>query len=500
MLFKRNRDFFEVLLYLIIAVVLVYYVPAPLNKILFLMVLPMAWRTKKDYLWLVFFFIVEDIPGGLFSGGLVGDPYRLPIYTILPGISFTIRELYLILLLVKALYKPVYKQNLQKNYFSKDLSLLGYYLIFLLVISTLLGMTFEGYRNFYKLCINLTLFISVPSVLRTRDIFFRFLKMLFPFAIIAIILQVYSLTFGQQLIAVFKPGVLTTQGVLFGSGNKEEWQRPIEMAHVLLVCFVGSLFFLSKRNNSFKPGYLVTINILSFLGIFLTGTRSWFLALAGVYLYYFMTKINQISIGFIKKIFVASAILIGISFIPVINNQIGNAWSRLSTLEKVGEGDITAGGTSSRYNVRAPRVIEGFLASTIVVGAGFSKHYYQYQDGHVGYHNMLLNVGLAGMVLFAIIIVKALYFPYILSRVKNLPSQSKHELKESSLLLIAILIINTGTQTLGYTPDGNNRFLLMVLALTFINQAINSAFKDNQKDYISGRIFKFNKGELNNSK
>jgi len=475
MLFKRNKEFFEILLYLTVAVVLIYFIPAPFNKILFLGVLPLAWRTKRDYLWLAFFFVVEDMPGGLFSGGLVGDPYRLPIYNLMPDISFTIREIYLLLLLIKVLFKPVYKQNLQKNYFKKELSLLGYYLFALLIISTFMGMTFEGYKKFYKLCLNLTLFISVPMIFYNRDYFVKFLNILFPFAIIALLFQVYSLTFGQQLIAVLKPGVSSVQGVLSGSGSAEGWQRPIEMVHVLLVCFTGSLFFLNKGNKIFKPRYLIIINLVSFLAIFLTGTRTWFLALIVVYLYFFLTRLQQLSTGFIRYIFIISALIIGIGFVPVMRDQIFNAWDRLSTLEDFAEGDITAGGTLSRFDVRGPRVMEGFRASTIISGAGFSKLYYEYQDGHVGYQNMLLNAGIIGMFLFAILILKAFFLPYNLSKSNFLSDQSKHELRASILLLIGLLVLNTGTQTLGYTPDGANRYLLMVLALTFINQAINSA-------------------------
>jgi hypothetical protein len=410
MLFKRNKDFFELLLYLMAAVVLIYYIPAPFNKILFLGVLPLAWRTKRDYLWLAFFFILEDMPGGLFSGGLVGDPYRLPIYNLVPNISFTIREIYLLLLLIKVLFKSVYKQNLQKNYFKKELSLLGYYLIVLLFISTFLGMTFEGYKGFYKICLNLTLFISVPMIFYKRYYFVKFLSILFPFAFIALLFQIYSLTFGQQLIAILKPGVSSVQGVLSGTGRAIEWQRPIEMVHVLLVCFTGSLFFLHKGNKNFKSGYLITINLLSFLSIFLTGTRTWFLALIVVYLYFFMSRLQQISSVFIKNIFIVSAIAIVIGFIPLIQDQIFNAWDRLSTLENFAEGDITAGGTVSRFDVRGPRVMEGFRESTIITGAGFSKIFYKYQDGHVGYQNMLLNTGIIGMLLFALLFLKAFFF------------------------------------------------------------------------------------------
>jgi O-antigen ligase len=478
MVFNRNKEFIELLLYLLVAIVLVYLIPAPVNKVIFLGFLPIIWKTKRDYLWLVFFFILEDIPGGLFSGGLANDPYRLPLYTIMPGISFSIREIYLMLLFIKVLIKPEYRQKLQKNYFSKELSLTGYYLILLLFISALLGMTFDGYKDFYKLCISLTLFISIPAILRNRENLMKFLNILFPFAIIAILLQVYSLSYGQQLIAVFKPSASIIQGILSGSESTEQWQRPIEMAHVLLVCFTGSLVFLNKGERFFKPGYLVVINLLSFLGIFLTGTRTWFLALIILYIYFFLTRMKQMSAGSIRRIIIASVIIIGISFIPVIRNQTSNAWNRLSTLEKFAEGDITAGGTSSRFDVRAPKVMEGFKSSTIIVGAGFSELFYQYRDGHVGYNNILLNAGIIGMILFMGIIAKALFLPYKFSKSKILSIHSKNELRASILLLVALLVINIGSQMIGYTPEGSNRFLLMVLALTFINQAINKAMDE----------------------
>lgn len=474
MFFKKNKNFFELLLYLIIAVILVYFISSPLNKILFLGLLPLVWKTKRDYIWLVFFFIVEDIPGGLFSGGLANDPYRFPIYTIVQGISFSLRELYLILLIVKVLVKPEYRQTLGKNYFRKELSVLGYYLIFLLFISVLIGMDYTGFRNFYKICINLTLFVSIPLILKSREDFIRFLNVLFPFAIIAILLQVYSLIYGQQLVALFKPGVTVVQSVLSSSGQTEEWQRPIEMVHVLLVCFTGSLFFLNKGENVFKTWYLLTINILSFLGIFMTGTRSWFISLIVIYVYFFISRLNQISIGLFRKTVFTFLIIIVISFIPVIKNQILTAWDRLSTVEKIAEGDITAGGTAKRFNVRAPRVMEGFRKSTILTGAGFSKLYYKYADGHVGYHNMLLNIGIIGMLLFLYIIGKAFILPYNLSKSKLIPVHLKNDLRASYLLLLALMVINIGTQTLGYTPDGANRYVLMVLAFSFINQAINS--------------------------
>jgi hypothetical protein len=481
MFFKSTKDFWALLFFLFIAFLLVYFVPTSFNKILFLGVLPLIWRTKKDYFWLAFFFIVDDIPGGLFSGGLADDPYRLPLYTIASGISFSLRELYLILLFIKVLVKPEYRQSFQKNYFSKELLILFYYFLFLLFISILIGMTLNEFRNFYKISINLTLFVSVPLILKNRQNFLYFLRAIFPFAIIAILLQIYSLVYGHQLVAIFEPGITSVQGVLTGNNSIEHWQRPIEMVHVLLVCFCGTLFLINREEKYFKTGYLIIINILSFLGIFITGTRSWFLALTALYIFFFIMRFSQLSAVSLKRIFLIIALIAIISQVSVIKNQILNAWNRLSTIEKVAEGDITAGGTASRFDVRAPRVMEGFKESTIIAGAGFSKLYYEYADGHVGYHNMLLNAGITGMLLFFIIIAKAFILPYNLSKSKHISVQSKNELKASFLLLLALLIINTGTQTLGYEPWGNNRYLLMVFSLIFINQAVNNAMIEKYK-------------------
>jgi hypothetical protein len=475
---SKNKEFFGVISYLIISIILVYYIPAPANKLIFLLALPLAWISKKDYLWLVFFFVLEDTPGGLFSGGWASDAYRLPIYTIATNISFTIRELYLFLIFVKVLYKDEYKNGIQTNFFSRELKLAGYYLFFLLIISTLIGMSINAYRDFYKICIGLTLFVSVPKILSDRSHFISFFRILFPFALIAILLQIYSLTTGQQLIALFKPGVTSIQGIVNATGEPGKWQRPIEMIHVLLACFTGSLFMLNKKPKEFKPAYLITINLLSFLGIFLTGTRSWFIALIVLYIFLLISWINHLSYSFIRNLLVAFFLIIAVTMVPVINRQISGAWDRLSTLEKITEGDITAGGTSSRFDIRAPRVMEGFNKSTLISGAGFTQLYYNYCDGHIGYHNMLLNSGIIGMLIFGLILFKALYVPFDLSLSRKLSLQSRYELRASCLLVISLIVINTGTQMLGYTLDSSNRFFLMTLALVFINQAANSALKE----------------------
>lgn len=464
---KRSYiEFFELILYLILAAILVYYVPTPLNKILFIGLIVIAWRSKRDYLWVTFFFVINDTPAGLFSGGERTDMYRLPLYTFAAGASITVTELYLLLLLLKVKVRKLEKPGV---FFSKDLRNLAVYFIILSAVSIILGMSFDGFRQLWRMTINLTLFYTIFFVINSSETLVRFLRVIFPFAILALSAQFYSLVSGHQLITLFKPDVISVQGVL--AVAEGAWARPIEMPHVLLVCFTGSLYLLGQKKAEFSSGYLVIINIISFISIFLTGTRSWFIAFSSVYVLYFVIMRKQIAKQTVVAGFGFAFIFVLLRFTPVLDNQFHNAWSRLETIERFIEGDITAGGTAMRFDQRSPRVMKGFNSSTILFGAGFSDHYLEYADGHVGYHNLLLNTGILGVLLFISLLVK------ILLKSVSQKKKSRQPFALLSLLpLIALLILNTGVQVIGYTTElvriVSQGYALAIVAIAY-NEALN---------------------------
>lgn len=470
------NEFLEILFYLLIAFMLVYFINVRLNRFLFLLFLPMIWKSRRDYLWLVFFFIIMERPGGLFSGGLRDDPFRLPLYSFAPGLSIAFHELLVLLLFLKTLLNKERRNYYFYSFFSKYLKILLILYLTLVLISPLLGMSITSLVNVIKLSISLTLFYSVLRILNSEEKIIKFLRLMFLFVFVALALQIYGLINGEQLIALVKPGVTVTQGILDISGKQQGWIRPIEMGHAMLITFAGTLWLLSKGYSGFKKPYLLLINLLSFLVIFLTGTRSWIIAFGAGYLLFFLFMGGKAPKFLTRSFFTIVLLVIIINVIPVINRQIKNSWSRIITVEKVIEGDITGGGTISRYDVRAPRVMEGFISSSVIFGAGFSDHFYRYADGHVGYHNILLNTGIAGILLIFFVIVKVIRYPFIfIEKYKFLNNQF---LKTSIIPLVILLLINNGTQMIGFTPDGINRIVLMVYALILIDMAVKLSIQE----------------------
>jgi hypothetical protein len=467
---KKLPEFLELFIYLIAAFILVYYVDFRLNRWLFLIYLPIIWYSKRDYLWISFFFILMEMPGGLFSGGMKDDPYRLPIYSIAPGFSFAFHELIIILFFFKSIFKRRITGNYNPPYFKKEMKLLFWLYIILVLISPLLGMSRDSMSNVFKLSISLTLFYSLFRLINTEEQLFNFMKMLFPFVFVALGLQVFGLLTGNQFISLFKPGVSVVQGSYNFTTKNNQWIRPIEMGHTMFITFTGSLLLIMSQRQYIKKLYLVFINLISFLVILMSGTRSWFIAFCFGYVLFFLIAGIKTPKMIINSIIILLIVLFSVKGIPVIDKQVKNALNRFATIEKVAGGDITGGGTISRYDIRGPRVIEGFISSTIVLGSGFSDHFFKYSDGHVGYHNMLLNAGIAGFLIFLYTIWKMLRYPFKITA--KYCYLNKKFIRATIIPLIILLIINTGTQTIGFTPDGVNRIILMVFSLLMIDLVV----------------------------
>lgn len=465
-------EFIELLFYLLIAFLLVYFVSPRVNRIIFLLLLPIIWFSKRDYFWIGFFFIMMEYPGGLFSGGLKDDPYRLPIYNLGPGVSFTINELFILLLLLKSFFVKRIVRNYSPPLFRKELKLLFWLYIGLILISPVIGMNTDAMSNVFKLSISLTLFYSIFHLINSQERLIKFLKIIFPFTFVAIAFQIYGLIYGEQLIAMVKPGVNVVQGS-YDSDYPGGWIRPIELGNAMLITFSGSLLLLITRQEIFSKRYLILINLISFLVILMSGTRSWFIAFCSGYVLFIFMAGKKIPKLLINSIVVILIVIFSIREFSVVNRQVKNAFSRIMTIEKVIEGDITGGGTISRYNVRAPKVMQGFYSSTIILGAGFSDHFYEYSDGHVGYQNILLNVGIAGFLIFIYVILKILWIPFKITG--KVCRDNKTYIRISVLTLIILLIVNTGTQTIGFTPDGINRIILMSLSLILIDLAVKKS-------------------------
>jgi len=462
-LYRQFDLFFQLLFLLVLSAILVYYTPASINRIIFLLFFIPVWYSKKDFFWFAFVLILIEAPGGLFSGGLVGDQYRLPIYNLFPKVSFSFQEVYLVIILLKGIIK---KQGFSYRSFTyrNQYSVLGILLVSLLIVSLLLGISLSSMRNVYKTMISISLYISTLFVFKNEEDIINFFKTIFPFAFLAIILQLYGMLNQQQLVAVFNPLISTPQGVLTG-----DEMRPIELAVVVLFCFFGSLLYLGDKRKTFSDKYLLFVNIISYISILLTATRSWFLGFTIIYLFYFYLNLKGLGNKVTSFVTAIGFFLIIIFMIPQIRNQINVASKRLLTIEQLASGDQTAGGTLNRITVRGPRVMDGFKNSTIILGAGFSDLYYEYTDGHVGFQNILLNSGVIGFVVLFSFATTLFFTPLRILKKLNYRSDLSHILRNTPLLVPAVLTINSGTQFWGFGVGEMQRVMLLAFYISVSN-------------------------------
>ena len=461
--FSQFKFFFKLLFLIALSAFCVYYIPAQFNRLLFLLLLIPIWKSKNDFFWFAFILILIETPGGLFSGGTAGDPYRLPLYTLFPKVSFGFQEIYFILILLKGLIK---KQGYLYRSFTyrKQYSILGILLILLIIMSLMLGMSFDSLRNTYKSIISISLYVSTIFVFKNEEDIINFFKTIFPFAFIAIILQLYWMAYNQQLFALFKPGITITQGELSG-----ELKRPIELGVVLLFCFFGSFLYSGNKARPFSNVYLLVINITCFISILMAATRSWFLGFTITYFFYFYLNYKKLGKNVIAVVIALGFFLIIIFMIPQIRTQVNAASKRLATIEELAAGDLTAGGTLSRLTERGPRVMEGFKTSTIILGAGYSDLYFEYADGHVGFQNILLQSGIIGFTIIISFALTLFFTPLRIIKKFSYRVDLRPILRNLPLLIPAVLTINSGTQFWGYGIDTSR---VMLLAFYFTVSSI----------------------------
>jgi hypothetical protein len=86
------------------SVVAVYYAPSIVNPLYFLGIVVLFWRSKHNYFWFMFFFIIINTPANLFFETSAGAAKRLPLYNFLPGLSLSVFDLFILVSLAKVYF------------------------------------------------------------------------------------------------------------------------------------------------------------------------------------------------------------------------------------------------------------------------------------------------------------------------------------------------------------------------------------------------------------
>jgi O-antigen ligase len=147
---------------------------------------------------------------------------------------------------------------------------------------------------------------------------------------------------------------------------------------------------------------------------------------------------------------------------------------RLSSIQLLISGDLTAGGTLQRLDVRMPKVMNKFWESPII-GWGFSNGFQEYKDGHVGHANILLNIGLLGYVFINIIYLK------ICIKTKKIIQNREVLMKEGRAPLVYLfglfsifIIHSSSTQFWGYDMFYSQIPKILLLSFIFSSMLIGT--------------------------
>lgn len=473
---KKLNDYIVLFVSLGVAFVFVYFIPAALNRVLFFIFIYLFYKSDKDYLWLAFILIIMEQPGGLFGGGERTDVMRIPVYSLGANFSISFQQIFIFTALIKAIKKNV-KFN-PATFLKNNLISLSVYFIFLVFVGIGVGFSVDVGGFIFGMIVNLSLFYSVYCLFRKESDYINFFRILIPFGFIAFGLQFYRLTSGYRLIYYFKPpskyiDIYTTTELI----------RPEEMPHIVGLLFFFSLYFLLYSKKYFNRNLLIAINIISFFSIIITATRSWVI----MFVIFYVLSFLFISFKFGNILFryglSAVFIIIMLFTAELFTGQLNKAMERIATIENIAEGDITAGGTLSRFDVRAPAVMEAYYnESTVIFGAGFSKTYLEKADGHVGFHNLLFNSGIVGIALFAVFLGSIIINSFKISGRLNNNNPYKDVLKIFPIIIISILLINGGNQFFGYDVP-YYRLFVIAFVLYYLNNQISCAVQwENEND------------------
>lgn len=464
--YNFSRELLGFLALYIIGIVTTYYLSSLLNQVFFLLIVYLFYKSEKDYFWFAYFLFLVDPPGGLFP--MNDYNYGLAMYNLLPGTGRLIyfQELFIL----TGLYKALKLGRRPKFVFKKSLILLILYLVPLFVFSFLYGMSAFRALSTIRNIIPWSLLFTFLALMPEQEDWARFFRIIFILVIISVGTQILAILISRTpavLLGIDYQPVMD-YGFSYSSGTVNPSElRPISSPHISLLAMLGAMFFILHKDNKFNKTGLFFIILAAYFSILVTGTRGWILSYSLVIAIFIILRGNNANWLFRYGIIV---LLLGGLFLisPKIRDHLANSLRRTSTVEKVLEGDLSAGGTDARLASYSPKVLLKFSESPII-GLGFSNEYAKNANGHVGNQNLLMNVGIIGYILFLYFWFSLCYRPLVIRKSLLLINPYRKSLIIIPLVFMGYFIIHSTSGQLfqyaiGYYYSGVSQMLFFAFA------------------------------------
>lgn len=460
------QDFVQMTACFLGAVFAVYYAPTAVNYLYFLLILGLFWRSKKDYFWFIFFFILINTPGHLFFESSGEALKRLPLYRLIPGIGFSVFDLFILLSITKVLY---FKKGKDKKFslLRPAKFILFYMILVTFPMSFILGFDNTGFLNNFRPFFYYSLVFSFFMLVDKTEDLYKLGYLVVPYLFFTLFDQLFLLTQGKLFISLINPETIRYVVTNTITGGARAYFSGF------LLIFYGFLFGFQLRMNSKYEvmsgiGYLLII--VAFTIFLLSATRAYLMmplvVLVGYILYSKKAGPDLVKLSLATVLF--AVVFFSLDLISW-ESFVKSIWPRFEAFFNVilGGGELQKFDTvASRLESDLPHLLEGIRFNPIL-GSGFSGHFRDYTNDDLGFLNTILIFGLLGF-LFVIN-----FFIFFLKAV-NKWAKSKYADPDNRVILKSVAMAFFGI-LLGYATTYDFFTVMQTERIFFVSIILGSA-------------------------
>ena len=481
-LFRKSivTDFLQMTVCFGLAVFAVYYAPTLFNYLYFLVVLAFFWRSKHDYFWFAFYFIIINTPAFLFFESSGEASRRLPLYSLTGGISFSVLDLFVL----ASIAKVVWLGRIKDFVISKSLRfILIYFALVSIPITFIIGLQdssfFNTFRPYFYYAVLLTFYFLID---KTEDVF-KFGYLMIPYVLFTLFDQLFLLSSGKLLISIINPA--TIRAIV---NNTVTNDARAYFSGFLLV-FYAFFFAIQLRSNpkyELFGGLAYAIIGMSLATFLLSATRVYLMIPLTVMGMYVLLGRKGISDSVQLATFVGLFAIVFFSLnIISFDFFLRSIWPRFEAFFAVlfGGGNLAEFDTvQDRIDDDLPSILEGITYSPLV-GTGFSGVFRSHENNDLGFVNTILIFGVVGFTLFINFFV--MFFRQLNHWVKHpwADANARAILNTTRMVLVGVL--------LGYATTYDFFTVRQIERIYFVSILIGSAeiavrsIRTRKKDFLT---------------
>jgi len=437
-----------------ILVFVFYYLPYPIRLITTFTLLFLFAISQRDYWWIALFFLIYTGPWGLFTEGTREATTGIPLLSFGPGLSFTFKQLFLIVALAKAIYFKRKVELIFKKQFIVLFIFFGLLILLALIYGSPIGIILDDLKS----AVFWGFIFAYPALVRSRTHTYNFIHLILPTVILVFFDAVFFLSTGGQYIGEIIHTNISNLSLGFEVEIDYELNKRFGIPgwHAVLLGFIISLPLAQiDKKHSF---FYYAIASMAFLIVIISATRSWFVIFLLV-LGYTLYRIKRFKTVLLLGTFFTMFYFLFLPQFETSNIMFGGAFSRILTVFDITEeGSLSSQSIEYKVEGRLPQQLE-YIAQNPLTGWGFTE---KRGDMDVGVFGQLVEMGLIGFSIFVWLWYSFLSVTRGLSKNRNLPYAYRNLFAILWIGMIGLLVSHfTTNQIFGIT------YYLVIITMLF---------------------------------